>query len=148
MQDLAFDSLLDQDQTSIDYLLASDFAEIINGKSYIMGGGWDRLSPPSYPATMRLGIAVGVRVPFLESNRPHHLTIVLRDADGNELVRIEGDLETGRPPASRGESSLVPLAANATVTVDKPQLLELVAQVGESIRRINIRTMPAGPRRD
>lgn len=144
MQDLAFESLLDPDHTVIDYLLAADFAEVINGKSYVMGAGWDRISPPQYPAHVRLGIAVGVRVPFLESNQPHHLTITLREGDGKELVRIEGDLETGRPPQSRGESTLVPLAANTNVTIEGPQLLEIVAQIGESTKRISIRAMTPG----
>ena len=69
---------LPDDHTEIDYLLTADFAEVINGKTYIMGGGWDAFTPPQYPAPIRLGIAVGIRVPFLESNVPHHMTVVLR----------------------------------------------------------------------
>lgn len=145
MQEAAFDSLLMPDRTTVDYLLVADYAEVINGKSYIVGGGWDRLSPPSYPAELRIGIAAGVRVPFLESNRPHHFSITLRDGDGGELFRVEGDLETGRPPRSRGESTLVPIAMNAPLRIEKPQTFELTAQVGESVRHINIRAMSSGP---
>jgi hypothetical protein len=141
MQEEAFEGLLEPPDVAIDYLLAADYAEVIGGKSYIVGAGWDRFSPGAYPASMRLGIAVGLRVPFLQSNVPHHLVLVLRDGDGQELLKIEGDLETGRIPGSRGESMLVPLAANAQVPLEKAQLLELVAQVGESTRRINIRAL-------
>ena len=62
--------------------------------------------------------------------------------DGADLFKIEGDLETGRPPGSRGESVLVPLAVNAQVDVSGPQLMELVALVdGGATRRISIRAV-------
>ena len=143
MQNVAFDDLLEPSHAVIDYLLVSDYAEVIGGKSYIVGAGWDRFSPPTYPAQMKLGIAVGIRVPFTQANVPHHLVVTLRTSDGQELVKIEGDLETGRAPGSRGESMLVPLAANAHVLIEGGQLLELVAQVGDSTKRVNIRALEA-----
>lgn len=128
--------------TSIDFLLTADFAEVVQGKVYLMGAGWDKFAPPSFPAVMRIGLAAGIRVPYLESNVPHHLSVTLRSGDGEDLFKIEGDLETGRPPGSRGESVLVPLAVNAQVNVPAPQLMELVAEVdGRSKRRISIRAV-------
>lgn len=130
------------EQTSIDFLLTADFAEVVQGKVYIMGAGWDKFAPPSYPAVMRIGIAAGIRVPYLEANVPHHLSVILRSGDGEDLFKIEGNLETGRPAGSRGESVLVPLAVNTQVTVPAPQLMELVAQVdGRATRRISIRAV-------
>lgn len=128
--------------TAIDFLLTADFAEVVQGKVYIMGAGWDKFAPPTYPAVMRIGLAAGIRVPYLESNVPHHLSVTLRSGDGEDLFKIEGDLETGRPAGSRGESVLVPLAVNAQVDVRGPQLMELVAEVdGRSTRRISIRAV-------
>ena len=128
--------------TSIDFLLTADFAEVVQGKVYVMGAGWDKFAPPAYPAVMRIGLAAGIRVPYLESNVPHHLSLALRSGDGADLFKIEGDLETGRPPGSRGESVLVPLAVNAQVDVPGPQLMELVAVVdGGATRRISIRAV-------
>ncbi|MEO8570855.1 MAG: hypothetical protein ABI553_04075 [Chloroflexota bacterium] len=145
MKNAAFDDLLEPSHALIDFLLVADYAEVIGGKSYIVGAGWDRFSPPSYPAPMRLGVSVGVRVPFTQSNVPQHLAISLRNSDGQDIVAIEADLETGRAPGSRGESTLVPLAANLQVQIEGPQLLELVAQVGESVKRVNIRAFDAPP---
>lgn len=136
---------LPAERTTIEYLLVADHAEVVNGKLYLMGGGWDRFSPPAYPAVARLAIAAGIRVPFLESNTPHHLTIVIRDGDGHELLRMDGDLETGRPPGSRGEAAAIPLAVNAQLEIAGPQVLELSAQVdGGPARRVTIRA--AAPR--
>lgn len=129
---------LPDDHTEVDYLLVADFAQVVNGKTYLMGAGWDRFTPPQYPAPIRLGIAVGVRVPFLESNMPHRLTVLLRH-DQVEYFRMEGDLETGRRPGARGESTLVPVAVNADFLLQEPQILELTAQVdGRPGRRYTI----------
>jgi hypothetical protein len=130
------------EETTIDFLLTADFAEVVQGKVYVMGAGWDKFAPPAYPAVMRIGLAAGIRVPYLESNVPHHLSVTLRSGDGEDLFRIDGDLETGRPPGSRGESILVPLAVNAQVNVSGPQLMELVAEVdGRATRRMSIRAV-------
>jgi hypothetical protein len=128
--------------TTIDFLLTADFAEVVQGKVYVMGAGWDKFAPPAYPAVMRIGLAAGIRVPYLESNVPHHLSVTLRSGDGVDLFRIDGDLETGRPAGSRGESILVPLAVNAQVDISGPQLMELVAEVdGRATRRLSIRAI-------
>jgi len=130
------------EETAIDFLLTADFAEVVQGKVYIMGAGWDKFAPPAYPAVMRIGLAAGIRVPYLESNVPHHLSVTLRSGDGEDLFRIDGDLETGRPAGSRGESILVPLAVNAQVNVSGPQLMELVAEVdGGATKRMSIRAV-------
>ena len=135
---------LPQEHTEIDFLLVADYAEVVNGKIYVMGGGWDQFGPPEFPAQMRLGIAVGVRVPFLESNTPHHLTVTVR-REAQEYLRMEGDLETGRRPGARGEPVLVPMAVNAVLPLTEPQTLELTAEVdGRSTRRITIRASAGG----
>jgi hypothetical protein len=112
------------EETTIDFLLTADFAEVVQGKVYMMGAGWDKFAPPAYPAVMRIGLAAGIKVPYLESNVPHHLSVTLR------------------PPGSRGESILVPLAVNAQVNVSGPQLMELVAEVdGRATKRMSIRAV-------
>jgi hypothetical protein len=134
------------DRTVIDYLIVADYAEVVSGKTYLMGGGWDKFGPPGYPAQMRLGIAVGIRVPYLEANQAHHFIVALTKGDGGELFKLEGDVETGRAPGSRGDSTLVPFAANIITTLEGPQLLELVARVGSSVQRMSIRAIePPGP---
>jgi hypothetical protein len=87
-------------------LLLADFAEAINGKLYIMGGGWSITAPAPGP----MALAVKIEVPWTEANKKHRLTVDLVDDDGQPVVfsseegveaggvQVEGDFEVGRPP--------------------------------------------------
>ena len=61
----------------IDYLLVADRAEVVNGKLYLMGGSWDRITPPQFPHRMLLGIALGVRIPFTFTDEQHTVNVEL-----------------------------------------------------------------------
>ena len=124
------DPFLAPERTTVDLLVAADFAEVVNGKLYVMGAAWETFRPPVYPAVMRLAIALAVRVPYLDAGVPHRITLTLMDADGAELVRVDGNLETARPPDSRGDPILVPLAVNAQVEIAGPRSLEHRGPVG------------------
>lgn len=83
-------------------LILCDYAEAVNGKLYIMGGGWT-MCPPG-PRNM--SVAVRILVPWGETNIRHTLTLMLQDDSGGivELgdppvkVQHEGGFEVGRPP--------------------------------------------------
>ena len=83
-------------------LLLCDYAEAINGKLYIMGGGWT-ICPPG-PRFM--AVAVRVNVPWAQTNAKHQIALMLQDAEGNQLelgepplpVSRTGEFEVGRPP--------------------------------------------------
>jgi hypothetical protein len=85
-------------------LMLADFAQAVNGKLYIMGGGWSITGP--MPCASAL--AIKVEVPWNETNHKHNLKLELMDADyhpvlvptpaGNAPLVISGDFEVGRPP--------------------------------------------------
>lgn len=83
-------------------MLLCDYAEAIDGKLYIMGGGW--LSCP--PGPRNLSIALRLLVPWDETNRRHQLDLMLQDDSGNTVelgeprreVKQTGNFEVGRPP--------------------------------------------------
>jgi hypothetical protein len=89
----------------LDFLLLSDRAEAINGKLYLMGGGFDRVAVSQLPGTASYDIALGFLVPYNETNERHTFTVRLETQD-NEIVaspdgrRVEvgGQFEVGRPP--------------------------------------------------
>lgn len=84
-------------------MLLADAAEAVNGKLYVLGGGWSITGPDPTPSAL----ALKIDVPWHEANRRHSLVLSLRDADGlpvrlptpegDRPLEITGDFEVGRP---------------------------------------------------
>jgi len=101
-------------------LMLADSAQAVNGKLFILGGGWTDtpLGPDGLVAPQALAILI--QVPWDQANRPHHLRLRLLTADGHPFrvsdgpsVQIDTDFETGRPPGTHpGVTLPVPLALN------------------------------------
>ncbi len=97
----------------IETAMIADFAEIVSGKLYLMGGGWDNYWVDKAPAQVRIAIAVGVRVGWDETNVQIPVRIWIEDDDGQEMVRIEGSVNVGRPAGlPPGSGQLAQMAAN------------------------------------
>jgi len=128
-------------KTEVDYLLLADHAAVAEGKLYLSGGGWDRVAPPAFPHHMVIGIAVGIRVPYTETDESHTVRILLeRGDDAASVFQIDGDLEVGRPPGTRGRDLMIPMAFNVPVTFEGADDLVLVASVdGREGKRYQIR---------
>ncbi|MFL5798146.1 MAG: DUF6941 family protein [Actinomycetota bacterium] len=118
---------------TIEYLLLCDAAQVVSAKLYVMGGGWDRVQLPSYPATLPVSLAVGVRVEWTETNSRHKLVVrgMSEDAD-RELFRAEGEFEVGRPPGTpHGMSQLFQVAMNVPLQLPEPGSYTIEASVDE-----------------
>jgi hypothetical protein len=91
-------------------LLLCDFAEALDGKLYVMGGGWNVLYAPGQPVTM--SVATVIAVPWDQTNRKHTLALDLLTEDGDPVsideqpVAVTGEFELGRPPGIKPGSSL------------------------------------------
>jgi hypothetical protein len=95
-----------------------DYAEVINGKLYIMGGGWDvTRQQPDTPLSMALGVLL--RVGWEQTNAKHLIEAKLVTEDGRAVqiteqgppVIVQGELEVGRPAGmQKGASIPAPLA--------------------------------------
>jgi len=130
----------------IDYLLVADRAEVVNGKLYLMGGSWDRIQPPKFPHRMMLGIAVGVRIPFIHTDDQHEVSVELHH-DETRLLGFKAKLTTGRPPGMAGMDMLVPMAFNIPVAIPEEGVIVLRAAVDDrEPRRHEIRAMQRQPR--
>ena len=102
----------------IDFALIADYAEIVHGKLYLMGAGWDQTTATEAPTSVRFAAAVGVRVGWDETNRAIPVAVLVEDDDAKELVRVEGAVQVGRPPGlSPGSSQLAQFAINLPLTV-------------------------------
>ena len=96
-------------------MLLCDSAQAVNGKLYILGGGWSLIA--KVVPRFNMSLAVKLTVPWSRSNEKIHFEATLvtdqgqavqqEDAEGaTNPVRAEGDLELGRPPGLRPGTSL------------------------------------------
>lgn len=121
----------------IDFLILADAVEATNGKLYMLGGGWDRWSSPAYPAPIRMGIAVGLLIPWDETNQRHRIGITIEDSDGSQVLPpISGDVEVGRLPGLRpGITQRAMMAINAGFPLPRPARYEVVLALPNGLER-------------
>lgn len=104
----------------IQHILIADYADIVNGKLYLMGGGWDTFYAREVPVQVRMGIAIGVRIDWDETNQRIPVHVYVEDDDAAQLARIEGAMQVGRPaqllPGSR---QLSQMAVNLNINLNQ-----------------------------
>ncbi|MEX0913848.1 MAG: hypothetical protein WDZ57_02735 [Demequina sp.] len=97
----------------IDAFLA-DSAEVVQGKIYSLGAGWNTIYVRTFPAVhRRLAVAATVHVPFTATNSSHRFELKLVTEDGEEhpiglradsdgkpqpVRAMGGEFTLGRPP--------------------------------------------------
>ena len=100
-------------------LILADWAQVINGKLYVMGGGWTETGPAPTPSAL----AALIEVSWDETNRKHPVKFELVDSDGQPVmvvaptgaqpVVVATEFEVGRPPGvNPGTSFNLPMALN------------------------------------
>lgn len=83
----------------VEWTILGDYAHIADGKLYLQGGGWERLSVNTkFPVRQMLGIAQSILVPWDETNQPIDLQVDIQTADGASLVKGKNQVKVGRPP--------------------------------------------------
>ena len=105
----------------IDFLILADAAQVADGKLYLLGGGWDRIAVNALPAAQMIGVAVGVVVPWTETNTPHTLALTIEDEDGGSVLPpVSVRLEVGRPPGlPAGAEQRLMVAFNAQLALPR-----------------------------
>lgn len=110
-----------EDHPRIDSFIAADWAEAVNGKLYLMGGGFDTLWAPTFPFAPRFAFGAVLRVPWNDTNRKLLIEGTAETSDGDELGwRMGGELEAGRPAGKRGGDVTVVLAGPVQFQVEGP----------------------------
>ena len=126
----------------IDYALTADHAEIVGGKLYLMGGGWDTTYASEVPAMVRLAIAVGIRVGWTETGQNIPVRVVVEDDDGQVLVSIDGAVTVGRPEGLLpGTPQLTQMAANVAFSAPRFGGYRVMVTTGEN-QAMTSRSLP------
>lgn len=72
---------------AVDFALLADSVQAVQGKLYILGGGWDTLFVSSFPARHpSLAIALRLKVPWSSTSGQLRIGVELQDADGATLL--------------------------------------------------------------
>jgi Family of unknown function (DUF6941) len=116
-------------------LLLADFVQAVDGKLYMLGGGWNVLNVATFPASHTVGIGVAIDISWNETNERHHADLLVEDADGTafESPRVGIDFETGRPPGHPvGTDQRLVFAVNGPIEIAAPGSYSIVLRVSET----------------
>lgn len=123
---------IDRSKTDHPVFILCDYAEVLNGKLYVMGGGFDAVRA-GVPLMLSLGVIL--QIPWHQTNQAQKIRSVLVTEDGEPVASpdgqpliIEGEVEIGRPPgAKHGTTFPTPLAVRLPPIVfdAKPYRFEL-----------------------
>jgi hypothetical protein len=120
------------------FLLLADHSESINGKVYMVGGGWNVLRLPELPHEWGFHITLGLDVGWDETNTNHDVTISVHDPDGVELGEgLSAEFEAGRPPgmpAGQEQRLVMSIGISASFETAGPHAA-IVEADGEEIGR-------------
>lgn len=116
-------------------VILCDWAEAVQGKLYLQGGGWTSILGNQPVA---FAVAVIIRVDYTETNSPRHAVLALVNEDGQpfpspeEPVVFEFDFEVGRPPGMKpGQNQIVNFAAKLVGLVFPLGGYEFQLHIGE-----------------
>ncbi len=134
----------------IEYVVNADHAEAINGKLYLQGAGWTDVVQPvgagGQPGIVHMGMAVSILIGWNETNRRFPLTLTLRHEDGDELTRVEAQIEAGRPPGiPPGSDFRSVLAIGAEIQFPKTGSYQLRAELEDQERTVVFRVLRPPP---
>ena len=122
----------------------ADHAAVAEGKLYVNGGCWDKLQFPRYPQAFPMAVVAVLLIPYRAYHQDHRFGIDLEDADGRELLHVEGQFRVGTDPAMRvGDPTVMPFAVPVnTMAVQKPGDHAFVFRVdGTEIARYRLRAV-------
>jgi hypothetical protein len=128
---------------AVDFALLADSVQAVQGKLYILGGGWDTLYVSSFPARHpSMAIALRVKVPWSSSGQQVKIGVELQDADGASLLPGGQVVHTVAVPRrnemERADTGLVRAFTFANLTFetagDYSFVISLDDQVAERLR--------------
>lgn len=86
----------------VEWLILADAAQVVGGKLYLMGGGWENVWVNALPTIHNFAVAAAFRVPWGETNQRHQVEVEVREDEGPVIAKVGGPLEVGRPPGLPG----------------------------------------------
>lgn len=132
----------------VEWLILADSAQVVGGKLFLLGGGWENLVVnSSFPVQQICAIAASFRILWNETNQRHNVEIEVMDQDGQSIVQLNGQVEVGRPPGiPPGSAQRSQLGFSAVLTFDSPGSFVIIARIeGHEMKRTDFRVVAGIP---
>ncbi len=136
----------------VEWLILADAAQVVGGKLYLLGGGWDQIIVnKAFPIDQRMALALGINVPWNETNQKHNLEIEIVSEDvateeTKSLMKMGGQFEIGRPAGIRqGQEQRFQMAMDMTIKIATAGTKTVIARIeGQEVKRVVFNVAP-GP---
>ncbi len=132
----------------VDWAILADAAQVVGGKLYLLGGGWDVLTAnTALPLQQQCGIALGFGIPWTEANQRQRVELEIQHEDGQSLMRANLEIEVGRPSGlPPGSTQRAQSAVNLAIKLHALGTYVLIVRLdSEERKRVPFRVI-AGPR--
>ena len=115
----------------LEWLILGDFVQLVGGKLYLMGGGWDVLTVNQpLPMNQPMGVAASFVVGWNETNEAHTVEIEIANERSESLAKIVGTMEVGRPPGiARGREQRAQVAGNLVLEIRELATYTITARI-------------------
>ncbi|MCH8993649.1 MAG: hypothetical protein IH959_01610 [Chloroflexi bacterium] len=125
------------EHTQVEWVILCDYAQMADGKLFLQGGGWERLTVnDDFPSKRIVGIATSILIPWAETNQPTNLEIEVQTEDAQTLAKINAQLKVGRPPDHPpGMPVRATVAANLGLTFKTAGSYVIIARLEEQVMK-------------
>lgn len=135
----------------ITFVLLANHASTHDGLLFLSEAGWSNLVRPPAPAgenpMCHFAIAVGLSIPWNETNKHHRFVLTVEDEDGQEVFKVENDrVEAGRPAgAAIGGDQTLFITFDAVVPFPAVGGYRALARIGDHSVGTSFRVVESAP---
>ncbi len=134
---------LPREAIEIDFVILGDYAQAVQGKLNLIGGGWNTHNADQYPSAVPFGIGIGILIPWSLTNRTHQFELVIKGSEGADLVRGGGEFEVGRGAGiPAGMTQRFTLGISGQLQVPEPGTYEIIVTSADSMKRVTFEALP------
>jgi hypothetical protein len=119
----------------IEFLILADYAESLNNKLYLMGGAWNQITTPSFPANHRMAFAIGILLDEGEAPAQIPLRLGVFDVMAERPAFPELTIDVAVQPGEPGVRPRIVVALNAQFPLPGAGRYRVVATAGPNVRR-------------
>ncbi|HEY7565583.1 MAG TPA: hypothetical protein VIA81_11720 [Acidimicrobiia bacterium] len=123
----------------VDFAMLADAVQAVQGKLFILGGGWDTLYVGSFPARHpSLAIALRLKVPWSSASATLRIGVELQDADGASMLpggQVVHPVNLSRrgPPMDRADIGLVRSFTFNNLMFERPGDYSFVISIDDDV---------------